>query len=91
MIGTLFKQVKDVHFVGIGGVGMSGIAEIMLALGFGISGSDVRASGTTERLKELGARIWIGHHRDHLEKADVVVFSSAVSMDNPELLAAGNV
>jgi UDP-N-acetylmuramate--alanine ligase len=88
MIGTLFKQVKDVHFVGVGGVGMSGIAEIMLALGFGISGSDVRGSGTTERLKELGARIWIGHHRDHLEKADVVVFSSAVSMDNPELLAA---
>ncbi len=88
MIGTLFKQVKDVHFVGIGGVGMSGIAEIMLALGFGISGSDVRGSGTTERLKELGARIWIGHHRDHLEKADVVVFSSAVSMDNPELAAA---
>jgi UDP-N-acetylmuramate--alanine ligase len=88
MIGTLFKQVKDVHFVGIGGVGMSGIAEIMLALGFGISGSDVRGSGTTERLKELGARIWIGHHRDHLEKADVVVFSSAVSMDNPELVAA---
>lgn len=88
MIGTLFKQVKDVHFVGIGGVGMSGIAEIMLALGFGISGSDVRGSGTTERLKELGARIWIGHHRDHLEKADVVVFSSAVSMDNPELMAA---
>ncbi|AFM27330.1 UDP-N-acetylmuramate--L-alanine ligase [Desulfomonile tiedjei] len=88
MIGTLFKQVKDVHFVGIGGVGMSGIAEIMLALGFGISGSDVRGSGMTERLKELGARIWIGHHRDHLEKADVVVFSSAVSMDNPELMAA---
>lgn len=88
MIGTLFKRVKDVHFVGVGGVGMSGIAEILLALGFGVSGSDLRSSGTTERLQELGAKIWMGHHRDHLEKADVVVFSSAVSMDNPELVAA---
>lgn len=88
MIGTLFKRVKDVHFVGVGGVGMSGIAEILLALGFGVSGSDLRPSGTTERLQALGAKIWIGHHRDHLEKADVVVFSSAVSADNPELIAA---
>ncbi len=88
MIGTLFKRVKDVHFVGIGGVGMSGIAEILLALGFRVSGSDLRSSATTDRLSDLGGRIWIGHHRDHLEKADVVVFSSAVSEDNPELRAA---
>ena len=88
MIGTLFKRVKDVHFVGIGGVGMSGIAEILLALGFRVSGSDLRSSATTDRLRDLGGRIWIGHHRDHLEKADVVVFSSAVSEDNPELRAA---
>jgi UDP-N-acetylmuramate--alanine ligase len=88
VIGTLFKRVKDVHFVGIGGVGMSGIAEILLALGFRVSGSDLRSSATTDRLRDLGGRIWIGHHRDHLEKADVVVFSSAVSDDNPELRAA---
>jgi UDP-N-acetylmuramate--alanine ligase len=88
VIGTLFQRVKDVHFVGIGGVGMSGIAEILLALGFRVSGSDLRSSATTDRLRDLGGRIWIGHHRDHLEKADVVVFSSAVSEDNPELRAA---
>jgi UDP-N-acetylmuramate--alanine ligase len=88
VIGTLFKRVKDVHFVGVGGVGMAGIAEILIALGFGVSGSDLRGSDTTNRLQELGARIWLGHSRDHLEKADVVVFSSAVPPDNPELVAA---
>ncbi len=67
---------------------MSGIAEILLALGFQVSGSDVKESGTTRRLMELGARIWIGHSSEHLEKTDVVVFSSAVSPDNPELQAA---
>jgi UDP-N-acetylmuramate--alanine ligase len=88
VIGTLFQRVKDVHFVGVGGVGMSGIAEILITLGFRVSGSDLKASATTQRLEQLGAKIWIGHHRDHLEKADVVVFSSAVSQDNPEILAA---
>lgn len=88
MIGTLFKRVKDVHFVGIGGVGMSGIAEILLALGFRVSGSDLKDSPTTRRLEELGARIWIGHDATHLDKADVVVFSSAVRLDNPEIAAA---
>lgn len=88
MIGTLFKRVKDVHFVGVGGVGMSGIAEILISLGFRVSGSDLKASATTQRLGDLGAKIRIGHHRDHLGKADVVVFSSAVSQENPELVAA---
>jgi len=88
VIGKLFQRIKDVHFVGIGGVGMSGIAEILLSLGFGVSGSDLKPSGTTERLEQLGAHIWIGHRREHLEKADVVVFSSAVAADNPEILAA---
>jgi UDP-N-acetylmuramate--alanine ligase len=67
---------------------MSGIAEILLALGFGISGSDLKESSTTKRLSDLGAKIWIGHSRDHLEKADVVVYSSAVSENNPEIRAA---
>ncbi len=88
MIGSLFKKVKDVHFVGIGGVGMSGIAEILLALGFRVSGSDLKESSSTDRLRELGAKIWVGHDAAHLEKADVVVFSSAVGRDNPEILAA---
>ncbi|MFH1113343.1 MAG: UDP-N-acetylmuramate--L-alanine ligase [Pseudomonadota bacterium] len=84
----MFKRVKDVHFVGIGGVGMSGIAEILLALGFRVSGSDLMDSGTTERLRKLGARVWIGHSSAHLEKADCVVVSSAVGNDNPELISA---
>jgi UDP-N-acetylmuramate--alanine ligase len=88
LIGSLFKRVKDVHFVGIGGVGMSGIAEILLALGFGVSGSDLKDSAAARRLEGLGARIWIGHHKDHLDIADVVVFSSAVTEDNPEIVAA---
>lgn len=88
MIGTLFKRVRDVHFVGIGGVGMSGIAEILLSLGFRVSGSDLRISDATQRLQSLGAKIWVGHHVDHLEKADVVVFSSAVNEDNPEIRVA---
>ncbi len=67
---------------------MSGIAEILLALGFGVSGSDLKDSAATRRLVGLGARVWIGHHKDHLDIADVVVFSSAVTDDNPEIVAA---
>jgi UDP-N-acetylmuramate--alanine ligase len=88
VIGTLFKKLRDVHFVGIGGVGMSGIAEILLALGFNVSGSDIQESPTVVHLKSLGARIQIGHRREHLDKADVLVYSSAVSEDNPEVIAA---
>jgi UDP-N-acetylmuramate--alanine ligase len=88
MIGTLFRRVRDIHFVGIGGVGMSGIAEILLALDFRVSGSDVRGSEALRRLEELGAKIWIGHHKNHLENAEVVVYSSAVPWDNPELAEA---
>ena len=88
MIGSLFKKVKDVHFVGIGGVGMSGIAEILLALGFNVSGSDLQESPTVVHLKSLGAQVHVGHRKEHLDKADVVVYSSAVSEDNPEVVAA---
>jgi UDP-N-acetylmuramate--alanine ligase len=90
LIGTLFQRVKDVHFVGIGGVGMSGIAEILLALGFHVTGSDLKGSATTERLESLGAEIRTGHDESHIAKADVVVFSSAISASNPELVAAKN-
>ncbi len=88
MIGTLFHRVKDVHFVGIGGVGMSGIAEILLSLGFRVSGSDLQDSETTRRLQSQGARIFAGHRKENLGKADVVVFSSAVSRENPEVTEA---
>ncbi|HJL14198.1 MAG TPA: UDP-N-acetylmuramate--L-alanine ligase [Sandaracinaceae bacterium LLY-WYZ-13_1] len=81
-------RIRAIHFVGIGGIGMSGIAEVLLASGFAVSGSDMKESDVTRRLAELGARIDIGHDASHVEGVDVVVFSSAVPRDNPELVAA---
>lgn len=81
-------KVKHIHFVGIGGAGMSGIAEVMLNLGFRISGSDLADSAATRRLARLGARVFRGHAASHVGKADVVVISSAVREDNPEVVAA---
>jgi UDP-N-acetylmuramate--alanine ligase len=81
-------KVKRVHFVGIGGAGMSGIAEVLLTQGYGVSGSDVAAGPATRRLGGLGARVTIGHAAANVADADVVVASSAVSADNPELVAA---
>jgi UDP-N-acetylmuramate--alanine ligase len=80
--------IGPVHFVGVGGIGMSGIAEIMLKIGYQVSGSDAKASANTERLQGLGARIHIGHDAAHVEGASAVVFSTAVKPDNPELVAA---
>jgi len=82
-------KTKQVHFVGIGGIGMSGIAEVLLNLGFGVSGSDLRKSDTTERLERLGAVITQGHSARNIRDADVVVYSSAVTMKNEELVEAG--
>jgi UDP-N-acetylmuramate--alanine ligase len=82
------RWVRKVHFVGIGGIGMSGIAEVLLNLGFQVSGSDLAASATTRRLEGLGARIAVGHRPDNLLETDVVVTSSAVRPDNPEVVAA---
>jgi UDP-N-acetylmuramate--alanine ligase len=81
-------KVKHIHFVGIGGAGMSGIAGVLLNLGYRISGSDVQDSGVTRRLATLGARVAIGHAAAHIEGADCVVTSTAVRGDNPEVLAA---
>jgi UDP-N-acetylmuramate--alanine ligase len=81
-------KVKQVHFVGIGGSGMSGIAEVLLNLGFRVSGSDLADNNTTRRLESLGAAVHQGHAAEHLGDADVVVISTAVSEDNPEVLAA---
>ncbi len=81
-------KVKRVHFVGIGGAGMSGIAEVLLTQGYQVSGSDIAASATTRRLTELGARIAAGHAASNIAGADVIVVSTAVAADNPEVASA---
>src|SRR3981081_2824110 len=81
-------KVKRVHFVGIGGAGMSGIAEVLLTQGYQVSGSDIAATPVTRRLTALGARISSGHAADNIADADVVVVSTAVAHDNPEIAAA---
>ncbi len=82
------RRIKRVHFVGVGGAGMSGIAEVLVNQGFAVSGSDLAASSTTRHLQELGAKIFSGHDAAHIEGADVLVVSSAVKADNPEVAAA---
>lgn len=81
-------KVKHIHFVGIGGAGMSGIAEVLINLGFEVSGSDLAKNITTERLAKFGARVYQGHATENLIDADVVVVSSAVNEQNPEVIAA---
>ncbi len=84
----MFKRYQHLHFVGIGGVGMSGIAEVLLNMGYRVTGSDARRSETVERLERLGAKVFIGHEASNAEGAHVVVFSSAVARDNVEVQAA---
>ena len=84
----MFRKVRQIHFVGIGGSGMSGIAEVLVNLGYHVSGSDLHASDATRRLKRLGAKIFRGHKADHVAAADVVVVSSAVKPGNPEIVEA---
>ena len=81
-------KVKQLHFIGIGGSGMSGIAEVLLSLGYQVSGSDLSEGASVKRLRTLGAKIIIGHHANNIAGADVVVISSAVKADNPEVVAA---
>jgi UDP-N-acetylmuramate--alanine ligase len=83
-----FRNFQRVHMVGIGGSGMSGIAEVLLALGYAVSGSDVKPSNTTQRLRNLGARIFDGHQGEQVRGAQVVVVSSAIRPDNPEIVEA---
>ena len=80
-------DIGPVHFIGIGGIGMSGIAEIMLRIGYTVQGSDAKASANTERLEKLGAKVFIGHDAGHVEGASAVVYSTAVKADNPEMVA----
>ena len=84
----MFRKVNKVHFVGIGGIGMSGIAELLLNLGFDISGSDVSDSEIIDKLRSNGAKISIGHKSDNLFETEVVVYSSAIPEDNVELIFA---
>jgi UDP-N-acetylmuramate--alanine ligase len=84
----MFARIQRIHFVGIGGIGMSGIAEVLLNLGYRVSGSDLKRSAVTDRLAKLGATIFEGHRAENAAGAEVVVISSAVSASNPEVLAA---
>ena len=81
-------RIQSIHFVGIGGSGMSGIAEVLLNLGYAISGSDLQSSAVTRRLEALGARVFIGHSAENIKGVGALVVSSAVKADNPEVLAA---
>jgi len=82
------RRIHCVHFVGIGGSGMSGIAEVMLSLGYKVQGSDLKANKQTRRLEEQGATVFIGHAADNIDNADAVVVSSAVDETNAEVAAA---
>lgn len=84
----MFEKYRVIHFVGIGGVGMSGIAEVLLNLGYEVKGSDLKETETTRRLGTMGIKVYIGHRAENIEAAHVVVISSAVSDDNPEVVAA---
>ena len=82
------RRIHAIHFVGIGGSGMSGIAEVLLNLGYAVQGSDLKAGEATRRLERLGARVMIGHRAEHVDGADVVVVSSAIDASNPEVAQA---
>lgn len=84
----MYGKIRKIHFIGIGGIGMSGIAEVLLNLGYQISGSDLRASDITQRLEEMGAEFFLGHAAENLREVDVVVTSSAVKADNAETVEA---
>src|SRR5579864_6771365 len=80
-------DLGPVHFIGIGGIGMSGIAEIMLRQGYTVQGSDAKAGANTQRLESLGAKVFIGHAAAHIDGASAIVHSSAIRPDNPEMTA----
>ena len=84
----MFRRIQHVHFVGIGGIGMSGIAEVLINLGFRVSGSDIKRSGVTDRLQDMGVEFTEGHAAENVGDADVVVRSTAVRDDNPEIVEA---
>jgi len=83
----MFGKVKSIHFVGIGGIGMSGIAEVLCNLGFKISGSDLKSSPVTDHLTQLGVTFSLGHRLENIQGAELIVTSTAVHRDNPEVQA----
>src|SRR5215472_9461667 len=82
------REIGPIHFVGIGGIGMSGIAEVLVNLGYAVQGSDASDNYNLERLRKKGATVSVGHRSENVDGADVVVVSSAIKRDNPELMAA---
>ena len=84
----MFRRIQHVHFVGIGGIGMSGIAEVLINLGFRVSGSDLKRSAVTDRLAKMGVEVFEGHTADNVGQPHVVVRSTAVRDDNPEIIQA---
>src|SRR5215813_11519702 len=82
------RDIGPIHFVGIGGIGMSGIAEVLINQGYTVQGSDASESANVKRLREKGAKVTVGHNGRNVEGADVIVVSSAIKRDNPELVAA---
>src|SRR5258705_310619 len=84
----MLRKTRRIHFVGIGGIGMSGIAEVLINLGYEVTGSDLEEGATVQRLRTLGGRVTRGHKAENVGDADVVVLSSAVRPDNPEALEA---
>ena len=81
----MLGKVKKIHFIGIGGIGMSGMAELLFNLGYKISGSDLKKTDITNHLNDIGIKISIGHKKENINDIDLVVYSSAVSLDNPEI------
>ncbi|MEE9193599.1 MAG: Mur ligase domain-containing protein, partial [Thermodesulfobacteriota bacterium] len=84
----MYGKIKKLHFVGIGGIGMSGIAEVLVNMGYEISGSDINDSISTKRLQKLGIKIYLGHNASNIKGTDVVIISSAIGKTNPELIKA---
>ena len=82
------SELGPIHFIGIGGIGMSGIAEVLLNLGYKVQGSDAAENANAKRLRERGAQVFVGHRSEQIGEAAVVVVSSAIKRDNPELAAA---
>lgn len=82
------RRIKCIHFIGIGGAGMCGIAEVIKNQGYGVSGSDIKESAVTQRLQSLGIEVFIGHDSKNIANADVIVVSSAIDRNNPEIQAA---
>ena len=80
--------VKKIHLIGIGGSGMSGIAEVLINSGYSVTGSDIEYSQTIEKIESIGGRVFIGHSSENIKEAEVVVYSTAIREDNPELMEA---